>query len=142
MDIKENEENAARMRRMQRIQKMQDEKQKQMMRRMRIRQYAPYVTGAAALLLIVFLGIQIVHKTSDKKDTQVRDNNEVLQDQEIASVAVNDSKVIHSMVTPGMLGGAAQAKAQTGQEDLGTGPEADGPAGSPASSKSAGSEAG
>lgn len=67
------------------------------MRRERIRQYAPYAAGAAALLLIVFLGIGIARKAGGGKDTQISEGQ---TDQEIASIAVNDSNVMHSIVLP------------------------------------------
>lgn len=104
MEMKEYEEAAARARRMERIRRMQEEKQKQLMRRERIGQYAPYVTGAAALLLIVLLGIEIGRKVGSEKNIQISEGNESVADQEIASIAVNDSNVIHSIVTPEKLG--------------------------------------
>lgn len=100
MEIKENGEDAARLRRIQRIQEMQAEKQKQLMRRARIRQLAPYVLGAAALLLLIFSGIGITHKVNKLKDDHVSESNNDMQDQEIASIAVNDSNVINPISMP------------------------------------------
>lgn len=76
IEIKEIDEDAAKMRRMQRIKQMREEKQKQMMRRMRIRQYAPYGLGAAALLLLVFLGIGIVHGINAGKGIRAGQSDE------------------------------------------------------------------
>lgn len=100
MEIRENGEDAARLRRMQRIQEMQAEKQKQMMRRARIRQYAPYVLGGAALLLLLFSGIGLTYKVNSKKSVHVNEDGEGLSDQEIASIAVSDSKVINQTPSP------------------------------------------
>ena len=76
IEIKEIDEDAAKMRRMQRIKQMREEKQKQMMRRMRIRQYAPYGLGAAALLLLMFLGIGIVHGINAGKGIRAGQSDE------------------------------------------------------------------
>lgn len=100
MEIRENGEDAARLRRMQRIQEMQAEKQKQMMRRARIRQYAPYMLGGAALLLLLFSGIGLTYKVNSKKSVHANEDGESLSDQEIASIAVSDSKVINPTPTP------------------------------------------
>lgn len=104
MEIKENHEAVVRAQRMQRIKRMQEEKQKQLMRREHIRQYAPCAAGAVALLLLVFLGIGTARKADGGKDSQISEDYGNLVDQEIASIAVNDSNVIHSIVPPGTSG--------------------------------------
>lgn len=101
IDIKEIGEDAARVRRMQRIKQMQEEKQKQMMRRARIRQYTPYALGVAALLLLVFSGIGVVHRVNAGSKEQSAQNGGSLftpsKDEAVDddTVTVSDSNVVN-----------------------------------------------